>query len=145
VRVVVPAAVRGPALRDLLDILAAEGNAKDVEVAWSDHDLVRLKGKAEFRTLGKRYGKDTPRAAAAVSQLTAAELQALERGDPVRPGGAGGEFEFRPQHVLGTRQGVSDWAGQADGPHVVPAHPRLTQDPIQEGLARELLNPRQRH
>src|SRR5436189_212321 len=87
VQVVVPAAVRGPALRDLLDILAAEVNAKDVEVAWSDHDLVRLKGKAEYRSLGKRYGKDTPRAAAAVSQLTAAQLQALERGDPVRSGG----------------------------------------------------------
>src|SRR5439155_1677944 len=71
VQVVVPAAVRGPALADLLDILAAEVNAKAIEVAGSDHDLVRLKGKADFRSLGKRYGKDTPRAAAAVSQLTA--------------------------------------------------------------------------
>src|SRR5204863_9801126 len=113
VQVVVPPAVRGPALADLLDILAAEVNAKVVEVAGSDHDLVRLKGKPDFRTLGKRYGKDTPRAAAAVSQLTAAELQALEHGDPVRPGA--GEFEFRPEDVLVTREVVSDWAVQADG------------------------------
>ena len=91
-----------------------------------------------------RYGKDTPRAAAAVSQLTAAELQALERGDPVRPGGGGGEFEFRPEDVLVTREVVSDWAVQADGPYVAAVDPRLTADLIQEGLARELVNRVQR-
>ncbi|PYP95592.1 MAG: isoleucine--tRNA ligase [Gemmatimonadetes bacterium] len=140
VQVVVPPAVRGPALADLLDILAAEVNAKVVEVAGSDHDLVRLKGKPDFRTLGKRYGKDTPRAAAAVSQLTAAELQALEHGDPVRSG----EFEFRPEDVLVTREVASDWAVQSDGPYVVAVDPRLTADLIQEGLARELVNRVQR-
>jgi len=115
-------------------------NAKAIEVAGSDHDLVRLKGKPEYRSLGKRYGKDTPRAAAAVSQLTAAELQALERGDPVRSG----DFEFRPEDVLVTREVVSDWAVQADGPYVAAVDPRLTDDLIQEGLARELVNRVQR-
>jgi isoleucyl-tRNA synthetase len=140
IQVVVPAAVRGPALADLLDILAAEVNAKDVEVAGSDHDLVRLKGKAEFRSLGKRYAKDTPRAAAAVSQLTAEQLQALERGEAVRAG----EFEFRPEDVIVTREVVSDWAVQADGPYVAAVDPRLSEDLIQEGLARELVNRVQR-
>jgi isoleucyl-tRNA synthetase len=140
VQVVVPAAVKGPALADLLDILAAEVNAKAIEVAGSDHELVRLKGKAEFRSLGKRYGRDTPRAAAAVSQLTAAELETLERGDPVRAG----EFEFRPEDVVVTREVVSDWAVQADGPYVAAVDPRLTEDLIQEGLARELVNRVQR-
>src|SRR5213079_3412291 len=52
-----------------------EVNAKDVEVVTSDHELVNLKGKPDFRSLGKRFGKDTPRAAAAVSQLTADLMQ----------------------------------------------------------------------
>src|SRR5712671_4863779 len=83
IQVAVPAAVKGPLFRDLLDILAAEVNAKDYEVVASDHDLVTLRGKANIRTLGKRYGKETPQAAAAVSGLTAAELQMLEHGDPI--------------------------------------------------------------
>jgi len=140
IQIVVPAAVKGPALADLLDILAAEVNAKDVEVAGSDHELVRLKGKAEWKSLGKRYAKDTPRAAAAVSQLTAEQLQALERGEPVRAG----EFEFRPEDVAVTREVVSDWAVQADGPYVAAVDPRLSEDLIQEGLARELVNRVQR-
>src|SRR5207237_226357 len=81
-------------------------NAKAVDVAGSDHELVRLKGKAEFRSLGKRYGKETPRAAAVVSQLTAEQLAVLEHGDPVRVG----EFELRPEDVVVTREVVSDWA-----------------------------------
>jgi len=139
-QVAVPAAVKGPAFADLLDILAAEVNAKAVEVAGSDHDLVRLKGKADFRSLGKRYGKDTPRAAAVVSQLTAEDLQALEHGGPVRSG----DFEFRPEDVVVTREVVSDSAVQADGPYVVAVDPQLSEDLIQEGLARELVHRVQR-
>src|SRR5439155_867471 len=76
--------------------------------------------------------------------VPAAGLQALERGDPGRPGGEGGEFEFRPEDVLVTREVVSDWAVQADGPYVAAVDPRLTDDLIQEGLARELVNRVQR-
>ncbi|HEX4600585.1 MAG TPA: isoleucine--tRNA ligase [Gemmatimonadales bacterium] len=139
-QVAVPASVKGRAFADLLDILAAEVNAKGIEVAGSDHDLVRLKGKPEFRSLGRRYGKATPRAAAAVSQLTADELQALERGEPVQAGG----FEFGAADVIVTREVVSDWAVQADGPYVAAVDPRLSADLVQEGLARELVNRVQR-
>jgi isoleucyl-tRNA synthetase len=139
-QVAVPAAVKGRAFADLLDILAAEVNAKVIEVAGSDHELVRLKGKPEFRSLGKRHGKDTPRAAAAVAQLTADELQALERGEVVQAG----EFAFHPEDVTVTREVVSDWAVQADGPYVAAVDPRLTPDLIEEGLAREVVNRVQR-
>ncbi|PYP09925.1 MAG: isoleucine--tRNA ligase, partial [Gemmatimonadetes bacterium] len=136
----VPAAAQGPALSDLLDILAAEVNVKAVQVVASDHDLVRLRGKANFRTLGKRYGKETPRAAAAVAELSAADLQTLEQGGTVRSG----EWEFRPEDVTVTREVASEWLVQADGPYVVALDPALSDDLVQEGLAREVVNRVQR-
>ncbi|HWE25404.1 MAG TPA: DUF5915 domain-containing protein, partial [Myxococcales bacterium] len=139
-QVAVPAAAQGPALSDLLDILAAEVNVKAVQVVASDHDLVRLRGKANFRTLGKRYGKDTPAAAAAVAQLDAAKLQELEQGGTVRAG----EFELRPEDVTVTREVASEWLVQADGPYVVALDPALNDDLVQEGLAREVVNRVQR-
>jgi len=139
-RMAVPPAAQGPALSDLLDILAAEVNVKALQVVESDHDLVRLGGKANFRTLGKRYGKDTPRAAAAAAQLTPDQLRALERGEPVRTG----EWEFGPEDVTVTREVAGDWLVQADGPYVVALDPRLTEDLVQEGLAREVVNRVQR-
>ena len=139
-QVAVPAAAQGPALSDLLDILAAEVNVKAVQVVASDHDLVRLRGKANFRTLGKRYGKDTPRAAAAVAELSGAELQTLEQGGTVRHG----EFEYQPDDVTVTREVASEWLVQADGPYVVALDPALSDDLVQEGLAREVVNRVQR-
>jgi isoleucyl-tRNA synthetase len=140
IKVAVPAAATGPALADLLDILLVEVNAKAVEVVASDQGFVSLKGKPNFRTLGKRYGKDTPRAAESVSQLTASQLGQLERGETVRAG----EWEFRPEDVTVTREVASDWLVQADGPYVVALDPTLTDDLMQEGLAREVVNRVQR-
>src|SRR6266702_3207308 len=139
----VPPAAQGPALSDLLDILAAEVNVKAVQVVESDHDLVQLGGKANFRTLGKRYGKETPHVAEAVSQLTADQLRALERGEPVRAG-ASGEWQLLPEDVTVTREVAGDWLIQADGPYVVALDPQLTEDLVQEGLAREVVNRVQR-
>jgi isoleucyl-tRNA synthetase len=139
----VPPAAQGPALSDLLDILAAEVNVKSVQVVESDHDLVRLGGKANFRTLGKRYGKETPRVAEAVSQLTADQLRSLERGEPVRTG-ASGEWHLLPEDVTVTREVTGDWLVQADGPYVIALDPQLTEDLVQEGLAREVVNRVQR-
>jgi isoleucyl-tRNA synthetase len=140
IQIAVPAAVKGPLLRDLLDILAAEVNAKDYEVVASDHELVTLKGKANFRSLGRRYGKETPQAAATAATLGSAELQALERGEAVRSGA----YEFVPEDVTVTRAVATDWSVQADGPYVVALDPRLTDDLVQEGLAREVVNRVQR-
>src|SRR5258707_10465339 len=117
----VPAAAQGQALSDLLDILAAEVNVKAVQVVASDHDLVRLGAKANFRTLGKRYGKDTPRAAAAVAELSAAELQTLEQGGTVRHG----EFEYQPEDGTVTREVVSERLVQARRPYGVARDPAL--------------------
>jgi isoleucyl-tRNA synthetase len=139
-QVAVPAGAQGPALSDLLDILAAEVNVKDVQVVASDHDLVRLKGKANFRTLGKRYGKDTPAAAAAVAQLEVTKLQELEQGGTVRAG----EWEFGPEDVTVTREVASEWLVQSDGPYVVALDPQVSADLLQEGLAREVVNRVQR-
>jgi isoleucyl-tRNA synthetase len=139
-KVAVPAAVKGPLFGELLEILKAEVNAKQCEVVESDDQLVSLRGKANFRTLGKRYGRDTPRAAEAVSRLSAAELRTLESGGPVRAG----DFELQPEDVTVTREVASSWLVQADGPFVVALDPALTDDLVREGLAREVVNRVQR-
>jgi isoleucyl-tRNA synthetase len=136
----VPATVRGPLLADLLDILVAEVNVKTYQVVESDDELVTLHGKANFRSLGKRYGKATPQAAEAVAKLSVARLHALERGESVKSG----EWEFFPEDVTVTRDVASDWVVQTDGPYVVALDPVLTPDLIEEGLAREVVNRVQR-
>ena len=52
------------ALEPLLPLLAAELNVKRVELASSGDALVSLEAKPNFRSLGKKFGKATPLAAA---------------------------------------------------------------------------------
>ena len=62
---------RAGELRDLLPLLASELNVKTVEFADSGSALATLVGKANFRSLGKRFGKQTPDAAKIVEAFQA--------------------------------------------------------------------------
>ena len=55
-----------------------------------------------------------------------------------------GEFEYHPEDVTVTREVASAWLVQADGPYVVALDPALSDDLLQEGLAREVVNRVQR-
>jgi isoleucyl-tRNA synthetase len=142
-RVAVPTGVRGETFRQLLDVLATEVNVKAVTLA-ADAELVRLRGKPNYRSLGKVYGKDTPRAARLAAALTAEQLQALEAGNPVVVEDGGRPVQFRPEDVVVEREVATDWLVQSDGAFVVALDPGLTPALRQEGLAREVVNRVQR-
>lgn len=143
-RVAVPGAVLGAEFRDLMGLLAQEVNVKSVEVVGSDTELVRLQGKPNFRTLGKRYGKETPLAAASVAQLNPSDLRRLEAGEPVTLEHGGESWRYEPEDVSVERVVVSDWLVQSEGPFVAALDPNLTDELRREGLARELVNRIQR-
>src|SRR3954471_9800702 len=98
-QVAVPGAVRGPTLQELLELLRLEVNVKEIEVVASDTDLVRLRPKPNFRTLGKRYGKRTPAVAAAAATLTPVQLRGLESGSPATLELEGEPVTFLPEDV----------------------------------------------
>jgi len=142
-RVAVPAAVRRDTLDALLALLADEVNVRSITFA-DDHELVRLKGKPNFRALGKVYGKDTPRAAAAAAGLGMPELRALEDGRAVTVEADGATFRFRPEDVVVEREVATDWLVQSEGAYVVALDPVVSAELRREGLARELVNRVQR-
>lgn len=144
-QVAVPSGVRGATFTGLLPILQAEVNVRQVDVAESDTELVRLRGKANFRSLGKRYGKETPVVARAVEGLTADELRALEGGQEVRRHENGREVVYFPEDVVVEREVVATgWLVESAGPFVAALDPHLDADLLQEGLARELVHHVQR-
>jgi isoleucyl-tRNA synthetase len=143
-RVAVPAASRGAAFDGLLDILAREVNVRQIDVVSSDEDLVRLRAKPNFRTLGKRYGKDTPVAAKAAAQLSRTQLQALEGGKTATVNADGRAFDYHPEDVVVEREVTSDWLVQSNGPYVAALNPTLDEELRLEGLAREVINRVQR-
>ena len=143
-RVAVPASVRGPLFDEVLALLRTEVNVKDVTIVESDADLVRLKAKPNFRTLGKRYGKDTPKAAAAAARLSVEQLRVLETGEPADLAVDGTSYHYLPEDVVVEREVATDWPVESDGPFVVALDPAINEDLRREGLAREIVSRVQR-
>ena len=143
-QVAVPATVRGDAFEGFLGVLAAEVNVREIGLVASDEELVRLRGKPNFRSLGKRYGKGTPVAARGVAALSAAQLRALEQGESVACAVDGHTYTYEPEDVVVEREVRTDWLVQSDGPYVAALDPGLTEELRREGLAREVINRVQR-
>ncbi|HYF39835.1 MAG TPA: class I tRNA ligase family protein, partial [Gemmatimonadales bacterium] len=143
-QVAVPGAVRGRTLEELLELLRLEVNVKNIEVVASDTDLVRLRPRPNFRSLGKRYGKRTPAVAAATSTLTPVQLRGLEAGSPATLELEGEPVTYLPEDVAVEREVATDWLVQSNGPYVAALDPQLDEALRREGLAREVVNRVQR-
>ena len=144
-QVAVPAAARGALFESLLPLLAGEVNVRAIDIVAADTELVRLRAKPNFRTLGKRYGKRTPEVAKAAERLTSDQLRDLENGRPAELRlDDGTEVEYRSEDVVVERDVTSDWLVQSAGPFVAALDPALDDELRREGLAREILNRVQR-
>ena len=94
----------------------------------SDADLVRLRAKPNFRSLGKRYGKRTPAVAAAAARLTADQLRGLEQGRPatLELDGRARSPICRRTSSSSARSRATGWS-RSDGPFVAALDPRLDE------------------
>ncbi len=143
-QVAVPAGVFGRYQSELLELLRREVNVKSVEVVESDAELVRLRGKPNYRTLGKRYGKATPAVAKAVDRLSPEQLRQLEAGGSVSLEVDGTRINYLSEDLVVEREVVSDWLVESSGQCVAALDPTLSHELRQEGLARELVHRIQR-
>ncbi len=144
IKVAVPAGVQGADFEALLPLLQHETNVKSVDVVASDADLVRLRAKPNFRTLGKRFGAEVKAVASWIGTLTPEAIQQLERGSPFTGSRDGVATELFPEDVMVEREVVTDWPVASEGRFVVALDPAVTPALASEGLARELVSRLQR-
>jgi isoleucyl-tRNA synthetase len=128
----------------LAPLLAAELNVKQVEFVTSTDALVALEGKANFRTLGKAFGKETPRVAEAVGGLSRDLLQRLAAGEAVTMSVDGVPRLIAPEHVAIIRRASGAAVVQEDAGFGVALDPTVTPALRQEGWAREVVSRLQR-
>src|SRR6185312_6633852 len=98
-----------PRLRDadvapLVPLLAAELNVKQIDFASSSDALVTLEPKPNFRSLGKKFGKNTALAARAVGAFTSDQLRAFEHGEPLVVSVEGDSHELELEDVTIVRR-----------------------------------------
>jgi isoleucyl-tRNA synthetase len=125
---------------DLRAQIAEELNVTRLEsLGAAGADLVDYSAKANFRTLGKRFGKGTQPVAAAIAAADAAELAAaLRSGANATVIVEGEAVEVSPDEVIVTETPREGWAVAREG-ETVALDLTITPELRRAGLAREAI------
>jgi len=127
--------------RAVEDIILDELNVKTVEyVEAGASDIVQMKAKANYKTLGPRYGKQMKAVASAVAGLGASEIVELQRSGSLTLTDGSDTFVVFPEDVEVVHEEIEGWLVASEGSITVAVDTELDQELIDEGTARELIN-----
>ena len=127
-------------LEELSPLLAAELNIKKVEFISSADDLVTLEAKPNFRSLGKKFGKNTPLASEAVQALSSEALREFEAGKPLYVSVENESRELGAEDLTVVRRASGELVVKEEGGYFAALDPVVTRELRLEGLARELVS-----
>ncbi|MDI6773877.1 MAG: isoleucine--tRNA ligase [Verrucomicrobiota bacterium] len=122
------------------DLILDELNVKRIAYDEDESRLADLQVKADFRRLGPRLGPRVKKAAAAIAAMNAGLVAQLVAGKPARLSVDGDPVELEPADVVVIRRPKEGLVVASEGSVVVALEMALTQDLIQEGLAREFVS-----
>ena len=120
--------------------IAEELNVEMVGALADEGELVEHSAKANFRSLGRRFGATTPVVAAAVAAADAGELSAaLREHGVVTLTVDGGPVELMAEDVVLSEVPRSGWAVSSDSGATVALDLSITPELRRAGLARDVI------
>jgi isoleucyl-tRNA synthetase len=128
----------------LLEILRDELNVQSVEFIDAAEDLVTFSARPNFRALGARFGKETPRVANAVRALSSQTLAAFRAGAALEVELDGRRLALEEGDLEISQKAAGEFVVEAEGGYTVALDPTITPELRSEGLARELVSRIQR-
>jgi isoleucyl-tRNA synthetase len=131
-------------IRSLVPLLEEELNVRNVSFLGSADELVTLEAKPNFRTLGKKFGKDTPKAASAVAALSSDRLLSFERGEPLSITVGDETRALDVDDLTIIRRASGDLIVKEAAGYFAAINPQVTPELRAEGLAREVVSRLQR-
>ena len=128
-------------IKGLSDLVSSELNVKEIEFVSEEAELVTYEVRPNYRSLGPRFGKLMPQAAAAVQALdpaSVAEAVAGERKVGIQVNGS--EHELEPDDVTLVLQPLDGYQVEAESGRAVALALELDDELRREGLAREIVH-----
>lgn len=122
------------------NLILSEVNVKAAEYLPLDSGILVKKIKANFKTLGPRYGKLMKNIAATISGFDQALITEIETKDSLSLTIDGQNIEITKNDVEITTEDIPGWVVSTMDSLTVALDVTLTPDLVEEGLARELVN-----
>ena len=126
----------------IADLVKAEVNIKELEIIPADADMDNLvkKIKPNFKTLGKKYGKQMKEIAQAMTAFGKAEIVEIEREGQYLLALPTGDVKLELEDVEIITEDMPGWLVANEGKLTVALDITVTDELLREGIARELVN-----
>ncbi|MFZ9227917.1 MAG: isoleucine--tRNA ligase [Candidatus Nanopelagicales bacterium] len=126
--------------QDLKDQLAEELNILQVQSLSQTQDLVNVSVKANFRTLGARFSKETPQIAKKITEIDPVELvTSLRKNNSYLVKIGSSDFEINSDDVIITETPREGWSVMSQDGETIALDLTLTKELRSLGLSREVI------
>ncbi|MGE5437660.1 MAG: isoleucine--tRNA ligase [Syntrophothermus sp.] len=131
---------RRDALESMKDVVLDEVNIKELIVLDDDAGIVSKSAKANFKTIGPKFGKKVKSIAALIPTFGKEEIRNLEKGENVSVVIDGETVLISRADVEIISTEITGWVVETEEGVTVAIDAELTEDLVAEGLAREFVN-----
>ena len=122
------------------DLIKQEVNVKELQIVGADDPAVQLvkKIRPNFKVLGKKVGKDMKTVAAEIVAMSQEQIKTIEKEGQYRLSSV--EYLLQAEDVEIITEDMPGWLVQTEGMLTIALDIELTEELIEEGIARELIN-----
>jgi isoleucyl-tRNA synthetase len=118
------------------ELILSETNIKDIEFINDTAGIIKKKIKPNFKTLGKKLGKDMKAVADVINNYSSDEIEKFEQQGKVEISG----YQILPEDVEIIAEDVPGWQVTNLGKLTVALDINITTVLKEEGIAREVIN-----
>ena len=121
-------------------LIKSEVNIKEIEFLSPDNNILVKNVKPNFKTLGKKYGKQMKQIQAYFTNMSQEEIHQFEKNNGTHLDVDGVDVELTLEDALISTQDIPGWAVTSQDDLTVALDMTITDELLQEGLAREIVN-----
>ncbi len=122
------------------DVILEEINVKQIEYVADESAIIKKKSKPNFKSLGPRFGKSVQPIAARLRELSSEEINKLQLQGMLVINVNSTDYTIDISDVEILHEDIQGWLVETDGYLTVALDTALTDELIDEGLAREFVN-----
>ena len=127
-------------LEKVSHLIKSEVNIKEIEFLSPDNNILVKNVKPNFKTLGKKYGKQMKQIQAYFTNMSQEEIHQFEKNNGTHLNVDGVDVELTLEDALISTQDIPGWAVTSQDDLTVALDMTITDELMQEGLAREIVN-----
>ena len=122
------------------DVILEEVNIKELLILTDDSEIVNKSAKANFKSIGPKFGKKVKAVAEIIKNFTKEEISKIEKGNNIVLTLEGEELTITKDDVEVISSEITGWIVEAEAGITVAIDTELDEALLEEGLAREFVN-----